>query len=65
MLLKTDGVQRAAWALRDPKTGIILTAHICEDEGQARKLRRAQSVHHAHLDAMDVVPILITVTAAD
>lgn len=62
MLVRADDVPREAHVLRDPKTGLISLAHICNTESDALKLRRAHLLHKRHEGALDVVAVRITIT---
>lgn len=60
MLLRTDDKPRTLWALRDPVSGLISLAHLCENETLALKLRRAHLTHKHHENALDVVAVQLT-----
>ncbi len=60
MLLRTDGKARGLWALRDPVSGLINLAYLCDSESAAQKLRRAHLTHKRHEEALEVVAVQLT-----
>lgn len=64
MLVQSDGIARAGYAIRERSTGNIVLAEICEEETDAYEIRRAMAHHQPHRGEWVVVPVIITVTEA-
>lgn len=62
MIVYTDGMEWAGWALREQGTEQIALADVCPTEREALELRRQMKIRQAHRPMMDVVPVRITVT---
>lgn len=62
MLVQTDGMEWAGWAMKDPGSDQIALSDVCETEREALELRRQQKIRQPHRGWMDVVPVRITVT---
>jgi hypothetical protein len=63
MIVIDDSVARYGWALKDPRTGVINLAEICEEEEDAHALNRAMKVHQPRRGNWKVCRIVITVGA--
>lgn len=62
MVVYTDGLEWAGWALREQGSEQISLAMVCDTEREALELRRQRRIRQPHLPAVDVVPVRITVT---
>lgn len=62
MLVYTDGLEWAGWALREQGGDQLNLAHVCDTEAAANELRKQMRIRQPHKPAMDVVPVRITVT---
>lgn len=61
MIVYTDGMEWAGWALREQGAEQIALAHVCDTEREALEMRRQMKIRQSHRPAMDVVPVRITV----
>ena len=62
MLVYTDGMEWAGWALREQGTEQIALTSVCDTEREALELSRQMRIRQSHRPAHDVVPVRITVT---
>lgn len=60
MLVYTDGLEWAGWALREQGTEQIALSSVCDTEREALELRRQMKIRQPHRPMMDVVPVRIT-----
>lgn len=64
MILRA-GLEQPGFALRDPVTGEIPLATICDTQGEADELRRQMAIHQPHKALPKVVMVEVTVKVVD
>ena len=62
MLVYTDGLEWAGWALREQGSEQIALSSVCDTEREALELRRQMKIRQSHRPAHDVVAVRITMT---
>jgi hypothetical protein len=62
MVVYTDGMEWAGWALREQGGDQIRLATVCDTEREALELRRQMRIHQPHQPPHDVVAVRITLT---
>lgn len=62
MLIDTDGMEWAGWALREQGTEKISLSTVCDTEREALELRRQMRIRQSHRPPHDVIAVRITVT---
>jgi hypothetical protein len=62
MIVYTDGMEWAGWALREQGSEQIKLADVCDTEREADELRRQMRIRQSHRPPHDVVAVRITVT---
>jgi hypothetical protein len=62
MVVYTDGMEWAGWALREPGSEQIALSSVCDTEREALELSRQMRIRQSHRPSMEVVPVRVTVT---